>query len=458
MSTSSTAGPDLHALRTRLEGDVVEPTDARWDAARAAWNLVADQHPALVVDARSAADVAAVVRFAADNDLHVAPQATGHGAAALADLAGTILLRTTAMTAVTVDASARTARAQAGALWRDVIAQTPPGLAVLHGSTGTVGVVGYTAGGGLGWLAREHGLACDHVLALDVVTADGRALRVDAESEPDLFWALRGGGGSHAIVTTIEFGLVELPEVYAGALMWPIADAPAVAHAWLEWTRAVPDTVTSTLKMVRFPPLPQLPESLRGRSLAVITLAHAGDASTGEALVAPLRAVAPAYLDMVGPVPVAALAEIAGDPVDPVPGRGDGTLLRDLDDAAIDRYLELAGPGAQIALLSVELRHLGGALARPADGRGPLGAVEAGYLLYGVGMAMSPDMDAAAGATLDQILAGLAPWSADRTLLGFAERQRGTRGSFAADVFDRLAAIKASYDPDGRIVANHAID
>jgi hypothetical protein len=362
------------------------------------------------------------------------------------------------MTAVAVDAATRTVRAQAGAQWKDVLPLLPRGTAALHGSSATVGIVGYMACGGLGWLMREHGLACDRIVALDVVTADGRELRVDAEHEADLFWALRGGGGAPAVVTAVEFTLVELTDVYAGALMWPIEDGPAVAHAWLAWTRNLPDALTSNLKMLRFPLLPELPEALRGRSLAAVTLAYAGAAGDGEQLVAPLRALAPTYLDEVGPIPAVALAEIAGDPVDPAPGRGDGALLRDLDAAAIDRYLELAGPGVETPLLSVELRHLGGALARPAAAPGPIGAIDGAYLLYAIGIAATPASDAAAGAALDAVLAGLAPWTTERTLLGFAERQPGLRASFAPAVADRLAAITAAYDPRGRLLANHTVD
>jgi hypothetical protein len=458
MSTPSIAGPDLSALRDRLSGALVVPSDPGWDAARRSWNLVADQRPAAVVQAASVDDIVQTVRFAREHGLRVAAQRTGHGAVSLGALDDAILLRTSGLTAVAVDARARTARAQAGALWRDVLPLLPPGLAALHGSSGTVGVVGYTLGGGLGWLMREHGLACDRVVAFDVVTADGRALRVDAESEPDLFWALRGGGGAHAIVTAVEFTLVELSQAYAGALMWPLDDAPAVAHAWLEWTRTVPDTVTSNLKLVRFPPLPQVPEPLRGRALVVVTLAATGDVQRAEALVAQLRDVAPTSLDTVGVVPAPALAEIAGDPVDPVPGRGDGALLRDVDAAAIDAVLAVAGPGVDLPLLNVELRQLGGALARPADGHGAIGAIDARYLFYAVGLAPTPEVDAAAGAALDALLAALAPWATGGTLLGFAERQAGLRASFPAAAYERLAALKASLDPEDVILANHVVD
>jgi FAD/FMN-containing dehydrogenase len=459
MSISPAEAPDLEALGAAIRGDVTAPGDPGYDAARQAWNLIADQHPAFVVQAESTDDVAAVVRFAREHGLRVAPQATGHGAASMGDLGGTILLRTSRMTAVSIDPGTRIAHVQSGTPWNAVVpAAAEHGLAALHGFSGTVGVAGYTLAGGLGWLARWKGLASNHVVALEVVTADGDVLRVDADHEPDLFWALRGGGGDHAIVTALELELVELTTVYAGALLWPIEQASAVAHAWLQWTRTVPETLTSDIKLVRLPPLPQIPEPLRGRSLVTIGLAFAGDAAQGEALVAPLRAVAEPYLDMVGELPAAALAAIAGDPVDPGPARGDGILLSDLDAAGIDAFVDVAGPDADTSLLQLELRHLGGALDVSSPDHGALDTVDAGFVLYGVGMAMSPQMDAAVEASLAHALERMAPWSADRTLLSFAEGQPGMRRSFPPAVADRLVALKRRYDPENRIVANHVSD
>ena len=241
MTTSDTSSIDVTVLRDRIAGDVVTAKDSGWDAARAAFNLAADQHPAAAVLAESADDVAATLDFARERSLRVAPQGPGHGAALLPALDDVLLLRTTRMTGVEIDPDARTARVQAGALWSDVV---PPaaehGLAALHGSSGTVGVTGYTVGGGVGWLGREHGIACNKVVGLDVVTADGQARTVTADSEPDLFWALRGGGGAFAVVTALEFGLVELAEVYAGQLMWPLERASDVVNAYREWTADVP--------------------------------------------------------------------------------------------------------------------------------------------------------------------------------------------------------------------------
>ena len=249
------------------------------------------------------------------------------------------------------------------------------GLACLHGMSGGVSVTGYTLGGGLGWLARREGLAASHVRSFEVVTADGERRTVDAELEPDLFWALRGGGVAPAIVTALEFDLFELREAFAGALLWPIDRARELLHAYREWTASVPDALTSTLRLMRFPPLPELPEPLRGRALVMVTLAFAGPESGGAELVAPLRRVAKPYLDTLGTIPAAALGDLAGDPQDPVPGVGDGVLINELTAGVADACVELAGPEAQTPLTALEVRHLGGALRSRTQDPGPAGPV-----------------------------------------------------------------------------------
>ena len=448
---------DLDTLRAALAGDVVAPGDAAWDEARQAWNLAADQRPALVVRAGADDDLAATLRYAAANDLRVAPQGTGHGAMPLGDLSDAILLRTGGLTGVTVDPAARTARVRAGTLWRDVAAAAGEhGLVCLHGMSGGVGVAGYTLGGGLGWLARRHGFASTHVRSFEVVTAAGEALHVDAEHEPDLFWALRGGGGGPVVVRSLEFALFPLRAVYGGALMWPIEQAGEIVHAYRAWIAGLPDTVTSTIKLVRFPPFPQVPEPLRGRALVSVGLVSSGDVGEGDELVAPLRAIAPRYLDTLGEVPAPALGELAGDPVDPVPGLGATLLLDTFTAETADAYVELAGPGADIPLVALDIRHLGGALRRPQADPGAAGAVEAEAIVYGVGVPITEEVGAAIQATHAGVRERLAPWTAARrALLTFDEADGGLRGSFPPEVADRLARVQAAYDPDGRLLANH---
>jgi FAD/FMN-containing dehydrogenase len=456
-SSNGVPDADLDALRRRLDGDALVPGDSAWDAGRQAWNLVADQHPALIVHAGSSGDVATAVRFAREHELRIAPQGTGHGAAPMAALDDALLLRTGRMAGVEIDPGTQTATIGAGAKWGEVCGPAAEhGLACLHGSSGTVGVAGYTLSGGLGWLGRSRGFACNSVRSMEVVTADGEIRRVGRDADPDLFWALRGGGGTHAIVTSFEHDLVELPEAYAGSLMWPIEMAGEVAHAWRDWAERAPDELMTTLKLLRFPPFPQVPEPLRGRALVATTSVYDGDLAAGEELLAPMRAIGEPYMDTAATVPAPALATIAGDPEDPVPGLTAGLLLESLDADAVDAYVELAGPDADVPLIFLEIRRLGGALERSSPDHGARDAVGAGYLLNGVGAMMSPELGVAIRGVLAGIEKRMEPWTADRTLLAFAEQRDELRSCFPPAVADRLERVKADYDPDGLILANHS--
>src|SRR5215210_7853617 len=227
-----------------LTGDVVHPDHPEWDLARRAWNLAVDQRPALVALPADAGDVLAVVDYAIRSGLKVAPQGTGHNACAIASLDDTILLSTQRMRGVEIDVEAQTARVQAGTLWIEVSeAATPHGLYPLSGSSPDVGVVGYTLGGGLSWLARKHGLAADHVTAIELVTPDGRLVRATPEDHADLFWALRGGGGNFGVVTAMEFRLFPYGEVYAGMFLFPYERAGEVLRAWHTWTQTAPEDI-----------------------------------------------------------------------------------------------------------------------------------------------------------------------------------------------------------------------
>jgi hypothetical protein len=433
---------ELDLLRAAVTGDVITPEDAGWDAARAAWNLLADQRPALIVQAADADDVAQTVRYARARDLRIAAQGTGHGAARHGSLTGTVLIRTARMDGVVVDPAERTARVGAGARWSDVVAAAVPhGLTGLHGFSAGVGVAGYVLGGGLGWLARSHGLASQYVRSFEVVTADGERRRLDADDEPDLFWALRGGGGAGVIVTAIELELVPLREAYAGALLWPMDRAGEVGHAYREWIRTAPDTLTSSLRLMHFPPLPVLPEALRGRALVQLTLTFLGDARDGDALIAPLRALAP-EIDNVGIIPAAALGDIAGDPVDPLPDRSHSRLLATLTPETIDALVGLVDPAVTV----LEVRHLGGALRHPAN-PGAAGALDAEALIFASGVPATREHELALETTCAAIDT-LGP-AADRgTLLTFARLGDDVLPAASAD---RLRAIVAAYDPDGAL-------
>jgi FAD binding domain-containing protein len=452
----TSSAPEVRALQDELTGSVTVAGDAGWDDARAAWNLAIDQQPAVVAEPETVADVVAIVNFARQRGLRVTAQGTGHAAAALGSLQDTVLVKTHRMRVVGIDPECRLARAQAGAVWADIVAPASEhGLAPLSGSSHDVGVVGYTLGGGLSWLGRKHGLAANGVVAIQVVTADGRVRVVDANHEPDLFWALRGGGGSFGIVTAIEMTLHPVGELCAGMLAFPWERSAEVLRAWREWTRTVPDEVTSCGRILQVPPLPDIPEPLRGRSFVVVEVAclH-GEASTAE-LVAPLRDLGP-EIDTIAPTGPAGLLSLHMDPPGPVPGAGDGALFDVLPGEAIDALVAAAGPDSGSPLLSVELRHLGGALGRAQDDHGALASIDADFALYAVGMAPDAGAAAAVNAHIDVVKGALSEWNVGRRFLNFSERAGG-HDAWAPEALRRLRAVKTLVDPDDVIRSNHPI-
>lgn len=458
MSFSTLDSAILDRLASTLDGRLARPGDAGWDTARQAWQLAVDQQPAAVAHIASVRDVIAVVDAARAVGLRVAPQATGHNAAPLGSLADAILLKTTLLRGVRIDAGARRAHAEAGALWHDVIGPAgDAGLATLAGSAPKVGVVGYTLGGGLSWLSRKYGLAANSVLAIELVTADGQHRRVDAEHEPDLFWALRGGGGSFGVVTALEFRLFPIREVYAGVLFWPIDAASEVLHAWRRWTPTVPDEVTSVGRLLRFPPLPDLPEHLRGGSFAVVEAACLpGNGRAVAELLAPLRALRPA-MDTFGPTPVPALGALHMDPDGPVPTFGGDMLVGELPAEGIDAFVAAAGPESDSQLLSAELRQLGGALAPSTAKHGAVSALDAAFAMFGVGIVSDAEVAAAIRSSVDALRAAMAPWNTGRSYLNFAEHPKAGLALFDEHTYRRLRDIKAAYDPTDLIRANHPV-
>jgi hypothetical protein len=445
------ADRDLDALQAAIAGQVFVPGQAGYDQARQAWNLAVDERPSLVVVAESAADVAQAVRYARARQMRIAPQGTGHGAAPLEPLDGAMLLRTTRMRQVDIDPAARTARAQAGAIWQDVIVPAGQhGLTGLAGSSLNVGVAGYTLGGGIGWLARRYGLAANSVTAAELVTPAGDLVRADAGHESDLFWAVRGGGGV-GVVTALEMRLYPVGELYAGDLFFPIARAAEVLHAWREWTATVPDEVTSIGHLLRLPAVPELPEPLRGRAFAILEAAYLGDAGSGTELTGPLRQLGPER-DTFAMIPASALGQLNLDPPQPAPGEGNGAFLAEFPAAAIDALVAVAGPDAKTPPDSVEIRHLGGALARPAPGGGAQPSIDASYLLYAA--AATPGL---ARAHAQAVKDALAPWHASYDYYNFEDTPAPAAAVLPPASFRRLQEIKAACDPDRVIISAHPI-
>ena len=442
----------------QVSGRVATPGDSDWDTSRTAWNLVADQHPAAVVFAERIDDVARVVGFAAQRGLKVAGQGTGHGAVPLGPLDDTILLKTERMRGVDVDADSGTARVEAGVLAMELAgaAQTH-GMSFMPGSSPDVGVIGFTVGGGLSWLGRRHGFACNRVNAIELVTADGEQRRVDSENDSDLFWALRGGGGGYAIVTALHVDLLPISEVYAGTIILPAEVGAEAVRAYRDWAARVPDEVTSIVRFLRPPPIPDVPEPLRDTPLLTIGAAFIGSREEGEATIAPLREIGEPIMDTFGQIPAAGLSRIHMDPEVPAPGMGHHEVISELPDEAIDAFVGAAGPEAGSPLLLAELRQLGGALGRPAENGGALSSLDADFVMLGMGMPMTPELGEAIGAHLDLLHDAMKPWAAAGGYFNFAERPCDVDAILPPETCSRLGEVKRRWDPDDTIRSNHAL-
>ncbi|MGN6607645.1 MAG: FAD-binding oxidoreductase [Jatrophihabitans sp.] len=428
------------------------PGDDGFAAAALPWNVAVTQRPAAVVVPGDAAQVAAVVRAAAATGLRVAAQGTGHNAGPLGDLTDTVLVRTGRMTDVEVDPVTGDVTVGAGALWIDAVqAAARIGRIVLHGSSPDVGVVGYSLGGGLGWYARSLGLQTNAIVRAEVVLADGRVVTTDAVREPELFWALRGGGGNLGVVTRLTFRSFAVGPVQGGWLAWPLADAERVLRRWVEWAPQAPDGVTTAFRTLRLPPLPQLPEAVRGRELVMIDGAMLGD---GAEVLAPLRDLRP-EIDTFTTVDPASLIRLHLDPEGPTPVVSGTALLDELPEAGIRAFLDAAGPDAATSLLLAELRQLGGAIGRPAAGAGALSCVPGRFLAFAAAVAGDPAGAAAGRADAERLMAGLRPHGNGRQYLNFAEERVSVASAYDAAAWMRLRRARALYDPAGVLRANH---
>jgi len=434
------------------------PGDHGWDDARRAWNLAADQHPAAVAIPETAHDVVAAVSFAQDHGLRVAAQGTGHNAVPLGPLDDTVLIKTHAMRQLSIDHTGRIAWAQAGVLWGELTAAAAGHeLAGLMGSSPDVGVVGYTLGGGLSWLGRSYGLSANNVEAVELVTADAELIVADPYNNPELFWALRGGGGSFGVVTEIGLRLFRVPEVYAGLLWWPAESGQQVLHAWRELTSGrVPDEFTTSFRYRNFPASPEVPAQLRGRSFVVVDVVHVGRPREADRLLAPLRGLRPLH-DTLRMMSVPELGHLHGDPDHPVPFMADGALLASLPADAVDEVVRLAGPDSRSPLLSVELRQLGAEMGRTRHGNGALAAVPASYFLVATGTVPTQDAAAEVAARIEALKSALAPWTAQQVYLNLAGTSTDPSGFWSSLAYARLRRIKAAVDPRNMIRANHPI-
>ncbi|WP_301122602.1 FAD-binding oxidoreductase [Mycolicibacterium fortuitum] len=438
----------LDGLRAHVAAPVALPGEVGYERATP-WNLAATVQPAAVVLAATAYDIANTVGFAAARGYRVAVHATGHGAMVVAP--DTILVLTSEMTGVTVDPVARTARVAAGATWQQVLdAAAPHGLAGLGGSAPSVGVVGFLTGAGIGPLVRTVGLSSDYVRSFELVTGAGELLRASPEENAELFWGLRGGKSTLGIVTAVEIDLLPIAEFYGGAVYFDGADAGIVLREWAGWCADLPESVSTSIALQQLPSMPGVPEPLAGRLTVAVRYAAVGDFAEAERLLAPMRAIATPVLDTVAVMPYAAIGAVHADPVDPMPIFEHHTLLRELTAETVEVLLDAAGPESGSVQTIVEIRMLGGALAREGRHRSAFCHRDAAFAVSTIGALVPPIADAVmpqAGA----LIVALSPWSSGGQLANFAPSEDAGR---AARVYDEetrhwLAALADRHDPAG---------
>jgi FAD/FMN-containing dehydrogenase len=448
--------PSQGALSDLMSGRVVAPGDADWDAARQTFNLLLDQQPVAVAFPVDERDVIAAVNYAREHGLRIAPQATGHNAGPLGSLENTLIVHVSELTDVSIDAATRRVRVGSGTKWERVTPQLSElGLAGLHGSSPDVGIAGYSLGGGMGWLARKYGLQANSVTAIELVTADGHLVRTDPEHDPDLFWALRGGGGNFGVVTAIEFAVYPVAELYAGAMFFPLECSAEVFHAWRELLPTLPDELMTWVSILHFPPTPDVPEPVRGGSYAIVMAAFEGEEAEGRELLAPIRELTPA-IDTFAMVPPIELGDLAMDPKDPLPYLTTHHLLDELPPEAIDALMTATGPGSGSPLVLVQLRHMGGAMARVAPGAGARATLPGEVSLLALGVVDGEDTGAAVEASLATVYRALDPYRAG-DYPNFVEEPADASAFFDADAWARLRAVKAIHDPEDVFKGNHHI-
>ena len=456
---------DLQRLRSRLQGSAFVPGDAAYEQASLTWETITfKQHPAIVVLPASAADVLTTVRFACEHQLPIGVQGGGHGHPfAMEALNGALLVNFAQMKSVQIDPQTATARVESGARWSDVI---PPahtyGLAPLNGFGTNVGVVGYLLGGGFGWLVRQYGLGASSVRSLEVVTADGRLLQVNTNSYADLFWGLRGGGGNFGIVTAIEFALYPVKEVFGGQVIYPIEQGKEVIAAYMQWVKTAPETLTSTFRIMHFPPLPDVPPMLSGKATVIVVGCYNGSEAEGMALFQPMRTLGTPLLDTFAQLPYSQVATISNDPPDAPPFQfyNSHKTLRDFTPQEIDAFLEVA-TDPDSGLFQVEMRHLGGVLARIPEHEMAMSLRDVNFGLYALAAAQTSELLEAGKRSVIRIMQTVTSDTSVTALLNALTFNDidpvCTRAAYTPENYQRLVALKDRYDPQNVFRFNHNI-
>jgi FAD/FMN-containing dehydrogenase len=453
------------ALDESFRGELLLPTSPGYDTARRVWNGAIDRHPACIARCTGVTDVVAAVRFAREHDLEIAVRGGGHSVAGTAVCDGGLVIDLSAMRAVQVDPAGRTAWVQGGALWGDVDHETQAhGLATTGGIIGHTGVGGLTLGGGIGFLMRRHGLTVDNLLAAEVVIADGSIVRASADEHPDLFWALRGGGGNFGVVTSFLFTLHPIgPTVMAGPVFWAADDAADVLRFYRDFASKIPDELGTVVKLCSVPALPAIPEELHWRPAIAVACCYAGAVEDGERAVRVLREFGSPLIDLLSPKPYVAFQGGFDDTV--LHGwhyYWKATNLAGLTDAAIaviaDHAYNANSPRSYAAMF-----HMGGAVARvPRDSTAYAGReIPHNIIIHGAWLPEESGEHAAAEkAWARRFLQALEPHRAGGVYVNFLDSDDDSsrvREAYGDQIYHRLAEVKAKYDPDNAFRHNKNI-
>lgn len=428
-----------------------EPGSPEYGAATTVFNLAAPAEPALALTATSVDEVRSTLAWARSSGLPVRIHSTGHAAASARTMHNSLLIRTQLHGGVRIDPERRVARVPAGTTWGEVIdAAAPFGLAAPHGSSPLVGTVGYLLRGGISFYGRATGVAANSVLAIELVTADGEHRRVDAQSERELFWALRGGGGGFGVVTAVDLELFPLRQVITGAAYWSSARAEDLLSTWLDWSKTAPRACTSTLRIMNLPDHPSVPPTLRDGPVVCIDGAVMGaDTDIADDLLRPLRGLAPPLLDTWRSAAPAAVAQTHMDPTEPFPVYGDHLLLNDLPDQAATALLEAAQPNVPSPLTNIELRQLGGAFAERSPSGGVFDHLAARFACLAGGVPFGDFTADDITARCRFLRGALGPWTSHLTAPSFVEHISQPQGHLSPDQVEAVDRVRADYDPSG---------
>ncbi|WP_328943854.1 FAD-binding oxidoreductase [Streptomyces sp. NBC_00250] len=438
----------IEQLRERVRGAVTTPEDDGYDAAREVRNAMIDRRPAAVARCVNAGDVMAAVDFARENEVDLAVRGGGHSVPGFGTCDGGVVADLSGMRGVRVDPVRRTARAEGGATWGDFNAATHAfGLATTGGIISTTGVGGLTLGGGIGYLARGLGLSCDNLISADVVTADGRLLVANEEENDDLFWALRGGGGNFGAVTSFEFRLSPVKDIYGGPLLYELEDAATVLRSFADYIADAPEELGGFPAFQLAPPLPFIPENRHGDPFVLIVACWAGPLDEGPRALQAFRDFAPVVAEHVGPMPYPALNSAFDALVPPgLQHYWKANFVTDLSDAAIEAHMRY-GPRLPAVNSTVHIYPINGACHRVAPDATAFAYRDASFATVIAGMWPDPSANEANIAWVRDYYEATAPHSEEGGYINFMadDDQDRIRANYRTN-YDRLVEVKRKYD------------